>query len=378
MEYELTNIIYDNSEYELEIENENIEIQDVSLEELTVLPSSEQQIITPTQPKTYYNKVIVEPVVTEDIVTQSSNKDKLIIPLVGTFFNRVWVKGDSNLVSENIKEGVTILGVDGSLNTKYSPSFISFYYYKGTDLTEELSNLDTSKLTSMKYMFGYTDLVDLDLSNFNTENVESMEQMFHYSKKLETLNLSNFNTEKVTNMDSMFYSCLLLKELDLSSFNTSNVTDMYNMFGKCESLTKLDLSTFNTSNVTNMSQMFDDCTNLTEVDLSSFNTEKVTSMGSMFNSCSSLIKVDISSFTSEKSPYNAGMFMSCTSLTTLIINNPNLFRMNDSNMLRNTPIANGTGYVYVPDDMVETYKSATNWNIYANQIKGMSELPEGV
>lgn len=41
MEYELTNIIYDNSEYELEIEIENIEIQDVSLEELTVIPSNE-------------------------------------------------------------------------------------------------------------------------------------------------------------------------------------------------------------------------------------------------------------------------------------------------------------------------------------------------
>ena len=351
MEYELTNIIYDTSEYELEIETENIKIQDFSLEELTVIPSNEQQIITPTQPKTYYNKVIVEPVVTEDIVTQSSNKDKLIIPLVGTFFNRVWVKGDSNLVSENIKEGVTILGVDGSLNTKYSPSFISFYYYKGTDLTEELSNLDTSKLTSMKYMFGYTNLVDLDLSNFNTENVESMEMMFYYNRKLETLNLSNFNTEKVTTMYQMFYYCDLLVELDLSYLNTENVTNMGYLCGKCLKLENI-------------------------IGLNNFNTSKVERMDSMFDSCK-FSKIDISSFSSESLRSNQDMFVSCTNLTTLIINNPNLFEMTSTSMLRNTPIANGTGYVYVPDDMVETYKSATNWDTYANQIKGMSELPEG-
>ena len=48
--------------------------------------------------------------------------------------------------------------------------------------------------------------------------------------------------------------------------------------------------------------------------------------------------------------------------------------MSNINMLQSTPIANGTGYVYVPDDMVDTYKSATNWSTYASQIKGMSEL----
>lgn len=37
-------------------------------------------------------------------------------------------------------------------------------------------------------------------------------------------------------------------------------------------------------------------------------------------------------------------------------------------------IANGTGFVYVPDDLVEQYKVATNWSTYASQIKPLSEL----
>lgn len=43
---------------------------------------------------------------------------------------------------------------------------------------------------------------------------------------------------------------------------------------------------------------------------------------------------------------------------------------------QSTPIEKGTGYVYVPDDLVESYKAAANWVSIADQIKPMSELPE--
>lgn len=41
-----------------------------------------------------------------------------------------------------------------------------------------------------------------------------------------------------------------------------------------------------------------------------------------------------------------------------------------------TPIASGTGYIYVPDNLVEDYKVAANWNTYASQIKPLSEYVE--
>lgn len=46
--------------------------------------------------------------------------------------------------------------------------------------------------------------------------------------------------------------------------------------------------------------------------------------------------------------------------------------------LNETPIASGTGYIYVPDDLVTQYQVATNWATYASQIKGLSEIPEEV
>jgi hypothetical protein len=38
-----------------------------------------------------------------------------------------------------------------------------------------------------------------------------------------------------------------------------------------------------------------------------------------------------------------------------------------------TQISTEEGAIYVPDESVETYKSATNWSIYADQIKPLSE-----
>ena len=47
-----------------------------------------------------------------------------------------------------------------------------------------------------------------------------------------------------------------------------------------------------------------------------------------------------------------------------------------SNAFKNSPIgySTPTGYIYVPDESVDTYKSATNWSTYASAIKGLSEL----
>lgn len=117
------------------------------------------------------------------------------------------------------------------ITTIYAPRYISFREYKGIELTSELKNLDTSKLTTMA-------------------------QMFYYCNALNKLDLSNFDTSNVNNMRYMFYGCSNLTSLDLSSFDTSKVADMSYMFTNCEKLMKLDIRKFNFNNVSNYINIF--------------------------------------------------------------------------------------------------------------------------
>ena len=90
------------------------------------------------------------------------------------------------------------------MGSKYAPRYISFYNYKGTELDEEITNLDTSNITSMDSMFYQcSKLTTLDLSSFDTSKVTNMGSMFNACNKLTTLDVSNFDTSKVTNMSYM-------------------------------------------------------------------------------------------------------------------------------------------------------------------------------
>jgi hypothetical protein len=37
---------------------------------------------------------------------------------------------------------------------------------------------------------------------------------------------------------------------------------------------------------------------------------------------------------------------------------------------------NGTGYIYVPATLVDTYKAGTNWSTHADQIRAIEDYPE--
>ena len=56
-----------------------------------------------------------------------------------------------------------------------------------------------------------------------------MKNMFYECSLLKSIDLSNFDTSSVTTMESMFYTCSSLKSIDLSNFNTSSLDPSYGM-----------------------------------------------------------------------------------------------------------------------------------------------------
>ena len=257
----------------------------------------------------------------------------------------------------------------GSNNTIYAnPSSTSGLFSNLTNVTSiDLSNMDTSGMTSMKDMFRKdTSLTNITFGdNFNTANVTSMNGVFWDCNSLTSIDLSNFNTSNATDMNNMFAGCSSLTALDLSNFDTSNVTYMGNpygygyggMFGSCKSLTSLDLSSFDTSKVKQMSNMFDGCSNLTTLDLSSFNTSNVTSMAIMFYGCTSLTSLDLSSFDTSKVNNMDRMFYGCSSLTSLDLSN-----FDTSNVTNMIGMFNGCGSLTSLDLSSFDTSNVTNMN----------------
>ncbi len=136
-----------------------------------------------------------------------------------------------------------------------------------------LTNLDTSEVTNMEYMFCHIyDYIPsgngsvfralaLDFSGFDTSNVTNMRGMFRDNHAVESLDLSGFDTSSVTDMSFMFHNMTRIQSLDVRSFDTSRVVNMEYMFkglgSVLDKFKSLDLSSFDTSNVTNMKGMFD-------------------------------------------------------------------------------------------------------------------------
>ncbi|EKZ4334402.1 BspA family leucine-rich repeat surface protein [Listeria monocytogenes] len=159
----------------------------------------------------------------------------------------------------------------------------SSLFSKSAAISLDLSNLDTSDVTSMRAMFSESRATNLNLSNFDTRKVTDMYCMFQGSR-VPNLDLSNFDTRNVKDMGWMFNVSHTTRSIDVSSFDTSKVTNMNSMFRDTDGLiSSLDLSNFDTSNVTDMRYMFKGSTAST-IDMSSFNTSKVINMSDMFYS----------------------------------------------------------------------------------------------
>ncbi|MBR0490810.1 MAG: BspA family leucine-rich repeat surface protein [Clostridia bacterium] len=154
------------------------------------------------------------------------------------------------------------------------------------------NGFDTANVTNMSNMFyGCTSLASINFGNsFNTRSVQNFSNMFR-NTALTSLDLSNFDTSSVTSMNRMFAESGSLTNITFGeNFSASSVTDFYGMFGACSGLTVLDLLNFSTSSATDMGVMFSGCSNLRTIYASDgFVTDSVTSSSNMFSGCSAIV-----------------------------------------------------------------------------------------
>ena len=176
-----------------------------------------------------------------------------------------------------------------------------------------------------------------------------------------TKTLTEYSDNHITDIGSYaFYGCSKMTKLDLPNVTSIDVFAFYG----CSALKTVNIP---------MADSIGNYAFNTAYAIESVNMPMVTTIGkSAFRQCTKITSIDMPSVTS----IDTYAFYNCTALAKVILRSETMCSLSDSNVFGSTPIAEGTGFIYVPDELVETYKLGTNWAIYSEQIKGLSELEE--
>lgn len=160
--------------------------------------------------------------------------------------------------------------------------------------------------------------------------------------------------------DRAFSSCTSVVSISLPAAKT---------IGKWAFMQCSKLATVNLPEATTLeSSAFSSCPALTSVTI-----PKVTSLPSqgLYN-CTALQKIDLPAVTS----ISDSVFMMDTKLTAVILRSATLVTLSNKSAFSSSGISAGTGYIYVPSSLVASYKTATNWSTYAEQIRAIEDYPD--
>ena len=202
----------------------------------------------------------------------------------------------------------------------------------------------------------YADLISDNVTSVSDENATSVRNSCFYScGKLQEVYLPN-----VTSIgSSAFKGCSMLSKINIQNVETLGDYAL----STCSEITELYLPkaiTIGTSACDSISQ-------LKKVTLGNVKTIDKGAFSRNIN-CE---EIDIS-LNENVNSIGENAFSNNGKLSKLTIRGAALIELKNTNALAGTPIANGTGKIYVDPSMVDTYKTATNWSNYASVIEAIS------
>ena len=210
-------------------------------------------------------------------------------------------------------------------------------------------NLPNARSLGASSFNGCTALETVSLAKATLFN----DSAFRYCSKLKNLEIPNVTTVR----KNVFEGCDALEEVNAPEVKT--VTS--NSFKSCDSLRSVNMP-----KVTSIgSGCFRAC-----VSLVSFNAPLVKSItDTMLADCTLLERLDFPSATSIETM----SFYYCTNLKALILRSASVVTLANTNALIATAISGKKGYIYVPRDLVDEYKAASNWVTYASQFRALED-----
>ncbi|WP_276999202.1 BspA family leucine-rich repeat surface protein [Haloquadratum walsbyi] len=126
----------------------------------------------------------------------------------------------------------------------------------GTGVTEfDLTNVDTSTVQDMSFMFHRARSFDQDIGGWDTSTVQDMSGMFSQAN-LFNQDISGWDTSTVQDMSGMFSQANLFNQ-DISGWDTSTVQDMSGMFRYAESFDQ-DISAWSVNQIAQKPRRFDE------------------------------------------------------------------------------------------------------------------------
>lgn len=143
---------------------------------------------------------------------------------------------------------------------------------------EEIPVIDTSNATTLKNMFGNSNLQKAPA--FDLSSCTTIGAIYYNNSNLIECSFVN-STNSLESIDSAFYGCVSL--LAIPSIETSNCNNFAYAFTRCLKITEINLDL---SNITNAIGMCMACNNLESI--SQINAEKVTNWTNTFYQCTSL------------------------------------------------------------------------------------------